>query len=116
VRDDISHQIVCGGFAICFCPAAKDISVRCEKVKHGGFGKSGIICMWCCRLRLEVKITESFQLEGIFKGHLVELPCKEQAHPQLYQVLRTQSSLDLSASRDGASNTPLGNLCHPSGQ
>ena len=30
------------------------------------------------------KIIESFELEVILKGHLVQLPCNEQGHLQLY--------------------------------
>lgn len=41
-------------------------------------------------------------LEGTFKGHLVQLPCTEQGHLQLHQVLRAPSSLTLGISRDGA--------------
>jgi len=29
---------------------------------------------------------ESLELEGILKGHLVQLPCNEQGHTQLNQV------------------------------
>jgi len=53
---------------------------------------------------------ESFELEGTFKGHLVQLPCNEQGHLQLDQVLRALSSLTLNVSRNGASPTSLGNL------
>ena len=35
--------------------------------------------------------TEWLQLEGTLKGHLVQLPCNEQGHPQLHQVLRAWS-------------------------
>jgi len=36
---------------------------------------------WC--------IVESFELEGTFKGHLVQLPCREQGHLQLDQVAQS---------------------------
>mgnify|MGYP001851912454 CR=1 FL=1 len=32
------------------------------------------------------RIIESLELEGTFKGHLVQLPCNEQGHAQLDQV------------------------------
>ena len=38
------------------------------------------------------------------------IPCIDQGHPQLHQVLRAPSSLTLGVSRDGASITSLGNL------
>ncbi len=31
-------------------------------------------------------IIESLELEGTFKGHLVQLPCNEKGHVQLDQV------------------------------
>jgi len=34
-------------------------------------------------------ITESFELEGILKGHLVPLPCSEQGHLQLDQAAQS---------------------------
>ena len=60
---------------------------------------------------LQFLVIESFRLEGTLKGHLVQLSCNEQGHPQLHQVLRALSSLTSGVSRDGASTTPLGNLC-----
>ena len=47
-------------------------------------------------------ITELLELEGTLKGHLVQLPCNEQGHPHLHQVLRAPTSLTLNVSRDGA--------------
>ena len=35
------------------------------------------------------RITESFELERTFKGHLVQLPCNEQGRPQLDQVAQS---------------------------
>jgi len=57
------------------------------------------------------RMVESFESKGTFKGHLVPLPCNEQGNLQLYQVLRTPSSLTLDVSRHGAFTTSLGNLC-----
>ena len=53
---------------------------------------------------------ESFELEGTIKGHLLQLPCNEQGHLQLDQMLEAPSSLTLSVFRDGAPTTSLGNL------
>ena len=52
-----------------------------------------------------------FELEGTLKGHVVQVPCNEQGHPQLHQVLRAPSSLTLGICRDRESTTSLGNLC-----
>ena len=52
---------------------------------------------------------ESLELEGAFKGHLVQLSCNEKGHPQLDQVLKAWSSLASKVSRDRASAS-LGNL------
>jgi len=38
---------------------------------------------------------ELFELEGTFKGHLLQLPCSQQGHLQLHQVLRVLSRLTL---------------------
>jgi len=51
------------------------------------------------------RITESFDLEGTLKGHLAQLPCSEQGHLQLHQVLRAPSSLTLGVYKDRASTT-----------
>jgi len=51
-------------------------------------------------------------LGGAHKGRLVQFLCNKQGHLQLHQVLRAPSSLTLGVSRDGASTTSLGNLCH----
>ncbi len=40
------------------------------------------------------RIIESFELEGTFKGHLVQLPCDEQEHPQLDQVAQSHIQPD----------------------
>ena len=42
---------------------------------------------------------ESFELEGTFKGHPVQLPCNEQGHAQLDQGAQSPSSLTLDVSR-----------------
>ena len=34
------------------------------------------------------RIIELFELEGTFKGHVVQLPCSEQGHAQLSHMLR----------------------------
>ena len=68
-------------------------------------------CCWSCK-EADHTISELFELEGTFKGHLVQLPCTEQGHPELDLVLQAPSSLILSVYRDGASTTSLGNLFH----
>jgi len=35
---------------------------------------------------------EVFELEGTFKGHIVQLPCREQGHLQLDQVFLRKCS------------------------
>ena len=56
-------------------------------------------------------IIESFELDGTLKGHLIQPSCNEQGHLQLDQVLRAQSSLTASVTRNGSSTTSLGSLC-----
>ena len=55
-----------------------------------------------------------FELEGTFKGHLVQFPSHKQGHQQLDQVAQSPMQPDL-VSRDGASTVALGNLfqCPP---
>jgi len=60
---------------------------------------------------MQNRIIQSLELEGTLEDHLLQLPCNEQGHLQLKQVLRALVSLILSVSRDGASTTSLGNLC-----
>ena len=48
------------------------------------------------------RTVERFKLEETLEGHLVQLPCTEQGHLQLHQVLRAPSSLTRSVCRDGA--------------
>ena len=47
------------------------------------------------------RIIELFELEGTFKGHLVQLLCNEQGHPQLNQAAQSPSSLTSDVARDG---------------
>ena len=47
------------------------------------------------KMQSKRQILESFELEGTFKCHLVQLPCNEQRHLQLNPVLRAPSSLTL---------------------
>ena len=53
------------------------------------------------------QFTESLELEGTLKGDLVQLPCNEQGHPQLDQVLRALSSLTSNVAKDGSSTSSL---------
>jgi len=50
------------------------------------------------------KVIESFEWEGTFKNHQIQLPCNEQGHLQLDEVAQSP------VSRDGAATTFLGNL------
>lgn len=40
------------------------------------------------------KIIESLEVEGAFNCHLVQLPCKEQGHLQLKDVVQNQVQPD----------------------
>jgi len=57
------------------------------------------------------RIIAWFELEGNFKGHLVQSPCNEQGHRQLDQVSQSPIQPDLECSRDGALTTSSGNQC-----
>ena len=41
------------------------------------------------------RFIEMFELEGTFKGHLVQLPCSDQGHLQLDQVAQSPIQPDL---------------------
>jgi len=41
------------------------------------------------------RIIESFELEGILKGHLLQLPCNEQGHLQLDKIAQSPIQPDL---------------------
>ena len=56
-------------------------------------------------------IIDLFELEGTLKGHLAQLPCSEQGHPQLHHVLRAPSNLTLGVSKCGASNLSGHHYC-----
>ena len=62
------------------------------------------------QLQFSHTITELFELEGTFKGQLLQLPCNDQGHLQLQKVLRALSSLTLNPSRDRASTASWGLL------
>lgn len=57
----------------------------------------------------EQYLIESFELKETFICHLIQLPCNEQEHLQLHQILRALCSITLKVSRD-VSTTSLGNL------
>ena len=40
-------------------------------------------------LKYNRKYKQTLELEGTFKGHLVQLPCNEQGHPQLDQIAQS---------------------------
>jgi len=50
---------------------------------------------------LAQRMLESFEFEETPKDHLVQVPCNEQGHLQLHQVLRAPFSLTLNVSRRG---------------
>jgi len=54
------------------------------------------------------RIIESLELEGTFRGHLVQLPCNEQGQHSSIRLPRAWSSLTLKVSRVGASTISLG--------
>ena len=48
-----------------------------------------------CTTTYTCMVTELFQLDRTFKGHLVHVPCNEQGHLQLYQVAQSPVQPDL---------------------
>lgn len=52
-----------------------------------------------------------FNLEGTFKGHLVQFPCSKQGYPQPDRVSQGPIQSDLVCSRDGASTISLWATC-----
>jgi len=57
------------------------------------------------------RITESFELEGTLRGHLVQLPCNEQGHLQFHQVNQSPIQPDLECLQGWDINHPtLGNM------
>ena len=49
-----------------------------------------VYCICCVLYRYRNSIIASLELEGTFKGHLVQVPCNEQGHAQLHQVTHIQ--------------------------
>ena len=93
---------------------ASYIRVTYTDVSYGNyFSRSEFLVLdgfprWCRRT------IESFELEGILIGPLVQLHCVEQGHLQLHQVLRAPSSLTLAVCSNGVSSTTsLGNTSPP---
>lgn len=56
------------------------------------------------------RIIELTELEGILKGHPVQLPFKERGHLQLNQGAFSSIQLDVNVSMDGTPSSSLGNL------
>ena len=60
-----------------------------------------LILLFCCwpepviNEKWSHRTIESFELEGTFKGHLVQLPCNGQGHLQLHQVAQSPIQTDL---------------------
>lgn len=46
-----------------------------------------------------IVVMESFELEGTFRGHLVQPACNEQGHPQPHQGKVNQSQVEYSSNR-----------------
>ena len=70
----------------------------------------------CCSMIIllhgaSYRITESLELEGTFKDHLVQLPCNEQGHPQLDLGVQGLIQPHLESPQGwGTPHTILGNL------
>lgn len=61
---------------------------------------------------IKVLLTEGFGLGGTWWFHLIPTPCHGQDTFHYPRLLKHPSNLALHTSRDGASKTSLGNLCH----
>jgi len=67
-----------------------------HEVAEGAYKHDSVVLLCRCSVHAPVclvmatwtgsKIIESFELEGTFKGHLVQLLCSEQGHIQLNQA------------------------------
>ena len=72
-------------------------------------GQTGVLCSSGTKLEkimtVNHRIIESFEFEGILKGHLVQLPRNEQRQLQLIGVHRVPSTLTLNVSKGGTSTT-----------
>jgi len=53
---------------------------------HSGFFYQSVLLSGISLIQVQHSITESLELEGIFKAHLLQLPCHEQRCAQLNQV------------------------------
>ena len=53
---------------------------------HSGFFYQSVLLSGISLMQVQHSITESLELEGIFKAHLLQLPCHEQRCAQLNQV------------------------------
>jgi len=60
---------------------------------------------------MEEKSQNCFELDGTPIGLLVQLPCSQQGHKDIDQVLRALFNLTLDISRDRAPTPSQGNLC-----
>jgi len=82
--------------------APKEAFQALSPICHLGLPHAGIQIGVLCALT-----TALLELEGTLRSHLVQLPCNEQGHLQLHQVLRAPSSLTLGVSRVETSTTSL---------
>lgn len=58
----------------------------------------------------QIRIVESLEVEGIFKGQLVQIPCNEHRHAQLDQSAQSPPGLTSKAFRVKAPTTSWCNL------
>jgi len=67
-------------------------TLACHPQDIIGLGNTAIPPSPLCQPKI-IKVIELFELEGTFKGHRVQLPCSEQGHLQLHQLLTLQSAI-----------------------